>query len=312
MAEIDIGDAAMAGVRIITRQPLSVLTWGLLMAILVAVVFLLFGGGIASTIAAIVAAGAAGPSPAQIFGLIGGALGFLFLLVLGTQLLDLVFRAAAMRAELDPQAHNFAYMRFGAQEGWLLATSFVFWLVLFGANFAMGIPLGIVAIASGVGAAVSGGQGGTDVGAVVGVEALQIIGRLIIAAVTIWLWLRLSLGVVMTFQERQFRLFESWALTRGHVWRMFLTMLLVFLMILALQLVLWILGLVVFGATIAGVAGHDPKAFFSQPPAVWLGALTPLFVVVLVAIAIGVGVGNALIWGAVARMWRQLTPEADV
>ena len=310
MAEIDIGDAAMAGVRTITRQPFAVLAWGLMMAILVGLLLLIFGGGIASTISAMVTAGT--PSPAQIFGLIGGAFGFLFLLIVGVQLLDLVLRAAAIRAELEPDAHNYAYMRMGAQEGWLLAASFVFWLVLLGANIAMSIPIAIISVAASVGSIASAAQGNPDLGTMAAGAGIRLIGQLIIAAVSIWLWLRLSLGVVMTYHERQFRLFESWALTRGHVLRMFLTMLLVVLMLAAMYIVLWIIGVVTLGMTIVGVAGHDPKAFFSQPPSVWLGALTPLFVVFLVAIVISVGVGNAMIWGAVARMWRQLTPEAEV
>lgn len=310
MAEIDIGDAAMAGVRTITRQPLSVLAWGLVMAVLVAVLFLIFGGGLAATISSIIASGGK-PGPEQVLALVGGAFGFICLLVIGVQLLDLVIRAAAIRAELEPDAHRFAYMRFGSQEGWLLATSVVFWLVLFGANIAMSIPLAIVSAAAAVGTIASGAQGTPDAGMMAGAFGLRLIGQLIVAAVSIWLWLRLSLGVVMTYQERQFRLFESWSVTRGHVWRMFLAMLLVIVMLAAMYLVLWIVGLITVGVTIAGVAGHDPKAFFSQPPSVWLGALTPLFIVFLIGIVIAVGVGNAMIWGAVARMWRQLNPDAE-
>jgi len=311
VAEIDIGDAATAGWRTIRRQPFSVLVWGLLMAILVGLLFVAFGGGMASTIGAMIAAGPTGVTPAEVFSLIGGAFGFIFLLIVGVQLLDLVLRAAAIRAVLEPDAHNYAYMRVGGQEGWLLAASLVFWLVLLGANLAMNIPLGIIAIASTVGSIAASSQGSPDFGAAAGFAGIRIVGQLIIAAVSIWLWLRLSLGVVTTFHERQFRLFESWAMTRGHVLRMFLTMLLVVLMLVAIYIVFWVACLVTLGVTIAGVASHDPKAFFSQPPSVWLGALVPLFVVFLIGIVVNVGVGNALIWGAVARMWRQLNPDAE-
>jgi hypothetical protein len=314
MAEIDVGDAAMAGVRMITRQPFSVLTWGLLMAILVGLLFLVFGGGLAATISSIVTSSSAGATPtaAEIFGLIAGAFGFLFLLVVGAQLLDLVIRAAAMRAELQPEAHSFAYLRFGSQELWLLAASLVFWMVMLGANIAMSIPVAIISAVSTIGSVSAASQGAPDFGAMAGAAGVRLIGQLIILAVSIWLWLRLSLGVVMTFRDQQFRLFESWALTRGHVWRMFLTMLLVFLMLLAVSLVLWTIGLIAVGATVFSAVAPDPKAFFSRPPAEWMAALTPVFVVFLIGIVVSVGVGNALIWGAVARMWRQLNPDADV
>src|SRR5262249_24659691 len=163
---------------------------------------------------------------------------------------------------------------------------------------------------SAIGAATSGAQGVPDVGAFAGFALLRFIGQLAIAAVLIWLWLRLSLGMVMTYRERQFRLFESWTATRGHVLRMFLAVLLVWVMLSALYLVLVIIAAVTFGATVVAV-GQDPRAFFSRPPAEWLNALTPLVIVCLIGFVIAVSAGNALTWAAVARMWRQLNPEAD-
>jgi hypothetical protein len=311
MGEIDIIDAATAGLRLMARRPLSVLIWGLSMTVLVALLFALFGGGLAASIGSLVAAGGAQPTPQQILGLVFSAFGLIFLLAVGGELLALVLRAAAIRAELEPEHGAFAYMRFGDQELWLLATSFVFWLVLFGANFVMSIPLTLFTMASAIGAAASAQQGGApNFGAFAGMAGLRVFGQLIIAGVSIWLWLRLSLGVVMTFRERQFRLFESWAVTRGHVLRMFLAMLLVWVMLMALYLVLVIMAVVAFGATIVAI-GQDPRAFFSRPAAEWVNALTPLIIVCLIGLVVGVSAGNALIWGAVARMWRQLHPEAD-
>jgi hypothetical protein len=232
-------------------------------------------------------------------------------LFIGTQLLDIVFRAAAIRAELEPQASSFAYMRVGGQEAWILASSFVFGLVLFGANLLMSIPLGIITVAATIGQiASSGGAHASALGVGAGILIVRFFGQAIIAAVLIWLWLRLSLGVVMSYQERQFRLFESWTLTRGHAWRMFLTLLLVTLMLMALGLVMSIVCMVTIAISVGAVASN-PQAFFAQPPSVWLAAMTPLMVVILIWIVVGVGLGNALMWGAVARMWRQLNPEVD-
>jgi len=312
MGEIDIGDAATAGLRMIARQPIAVLCWGLLMAVYVGLLFVLFSGGVASAISTLIANGAAAPPLSLVLQLVLNAFGFLALLIVGTQLLDVVFRAAAIRAELEPQASGFAYMRLGSQEAWILAASFVFGLVLFGANFLMSIPLAIVTMAASIGelAASNGSSASQGLGMAAGVLVLRFFGQLIITAVSIWLWLRLLLGVVMSYHERQFRLFESWTLTRGHVWRMFLTMLLVTLMLIALGLVMFIVCAITFGVTL-GVVAQDPKTFFAQPPATWLAALTPLMVVILIWIVVSVGFTNALMWGAVARMWRQLTPEAD-
>lgn len=313
MGQIDISDAATAGLRMIGRQPIAVLCWGLLMAVYVGLLFVLFSGAIASSISALIANGSATPPPSLIFQLLGNAFGFFALLFIGTQLLDIVFRAAAIRAELEPQASSFAFMRVGGQEAWILATSFVFGLVLFGANLLMSIPLGIITVAASIGqiAASSGSTASqTAVGMGAGLILLRLVGQAIISAVLIWLWLRLSLGVVLSYHERQFRLFESWSLTRGHAWRMFLTMLLVTLMLMAVGIVMGIVCVITIAVTVGSVASN-PQAFFAQSPGAWMTALTPLMVVILLWIIVSVGLTNALVWGAVARMWRQLTPEAD-
>ncbi|HTX49639.1 MAG TPA: hypothetical protein VME40_09645 [Caulobacteraceae bacterium] len=309
MGQIDIGDAATAGLRMIGRQPIAVLCWGLLMAVYVGVLFVLFSGGIASAISALVANGASTPPPTLIVQLLANAFGFIALLLVGVQLLDIVFRAAAIRAELEPQASSFAYMRVGGQEAWVLAASFVFFLVLFGANLLMAIPLSIVTLAAGIGQmAASGGAPASHAAA--GLNVVSLFGQLLVNGVLIWLWLRLSLGVVMSYHERQFRLFESWTLTRGHAWRMFLALLLVTLMLIALGLVMGIVCMITVAISVGAVASN-PQAFFAQPPSAWMAAATPLMVVILIWIVVGVGLGNALMWGAVARMWRQLSPETD-
>jgi hypothetical protein len=277
------------------------------------VLFVLFSGGVASAISALVANGAASPAPSLILQLILNAFGFFALLGLGTSLLNIIFSAAAIRAELEPQAHSFAYMRVGGQEAWLLASSFVFGLVLFGANFLMSIPLSIITVAATIGqvAASNGSSGASQaMGLGGGLLLVRLVGQAIISAVYIWLWLRLSLGVVMSYHERQFRLFESWTLTRGHAWRMFLTMLLVSLMLMAVGIVMGIICVITVIVSVGAVAS-DPKTFFSQPPAAWMAAMTPLMVVILIWIVVSVGLTNALVWGAVARMWRQLSPDAD-
>ena len=40
--------------------------------------------------------------------------------------------------------------------------------------------------------------------------------------------------------------------------------------------------------------------------------MTPLLVVGLIWIVVSTSTSNALAWGAVARMWRQLHPDSDV
>src|SRR5579863_5073522 len=213
--EIDIGDAATAGLRMMGRQPFAVLCWGLVMAIYVGLLFLLFGGAAAAAISNLVATAGSTPQPEQILGLVFSLMGFFFFLFFGAELLSIVLRGAAIRAELDPGASNFAYMRLGAQEAWLLAVSFVFWLTLFGANMLMSIPVVAVTMVGAVGSIASAAQGGAaHAGAMAGLGPIEVLLRLATYAVSIWLWLRLSLGVVMSFNDRQFRLFDAWTLSR--------------------------------------------------------------------------------------------------
>ena len=55
MAQIDIADAAMAGVRLTTKKPLTVLAWGALVVAYIALLVALFGAGIVNAISAVAA-----------------------------------------------------------------------------------------------------------------------------------------------------------------------------------------------------------------------------------------------------------------
>ena len=78
---------------------------------------------------------------------------------------------------------------------------------------------------------------------------------LIAVVVLVWLGLRLSMAAPMTFVDRQFRLFESWSLTRGSAWRLLGVAVLSLLMVFVLELV--VAG-VVLGAMFAA-AGQSPR-----------------------------------------------------
>src|SRR5947207_9797593 len=120
----------------------------------------------------------------------------------------------------------------------------------------MAIQLAIVTVIMDVSSAMSAGDhAGAAAGALAGTIGIRLIGQFVISAVTIWLWLRLSMGPVMSFHQRQFRLFESWALTKGHVWRMFLVMLLVVLILFVIEVVMAIIGIASVAGTIASVPG---------------------------------------------------------
>ncbi|HEY5106937.1 MAG TPA: hypothetical protein VII73_09230 [Caulobacteraceae bacterium] len=314
MAQIDIADAAMAGLKLTVRRPLTVLVWGALVVVYFIVLFAIFGGGLASTIASLASTPGASPAPQTILALVGSLLGFFFLLFLGVMVLGAVIMAAALRAELEPGSPGLAYLRFGAEELWLIAVNFVLWVVLLVAQMVMAIPLAILTFGMVI-ANFSPHPGfvpGPFVGTVAGAVGMRLIGQFLILGVTIWLWTRLSMGPVMSFRERQFRLFESWTLTKGHAWPIFLTMVLIFVMVIALEIVVYGLGAIAVLALVAPIPGiGHPQTFFSRPPGEWVALFAPAAAVVAILFVIIIGVANAMTWTAVGRIYRQLVPQGD-
>jgi hypothetical protein len=234
---------------------------------------------------------------------------------LGLTVLGAVVMGAALRAELEPEKKSFASLRLGGQELWLIGVNFVLGVVIFVAQMVMGLPLAVITAAMAF--ATLGSTHGTGpnaiVGAMAGTVGIRIIGQLVIWAVTVWLWCRLCLGPVMSFRERQFRLFESWTITKGHAWPIFLSLLLVSLMLFALYMLVYILG----GAAVIGTAFSipgitDPQAFFSRPLGDWIGLFAPAAAFLAVLFVGVAGVANAMVWTTIARIYRQLDPSVDV
>ncbi len=314
MAQIDIADAAMAGLKLTARRPLTALIWGALFVAYLIVLMAVFGGGIAATVVHLASTAGVSPAPQTILALVGSLFGFVSLLFLGAVVIGAVVMGAALRADLEPARPSFAYLRFGAEELWLIAVNFVLWIVLLVAQMVMSIPLAILTFGM-VLANFSTHPGifpAPMAGSIAGFVGLRLIGQLVIVGVSLWLWTRLSMGPVMSFRERQFRLFESWNLTKNHAWPIFLTMVLVFVMIVALKIVVYGLGAIVVVALVAPIPGiGDPQTFFSRPPGEWIGLFAPAAAVISVALVIATGVSNAMIWTAIARIYRQLVPQGD-
>jgi hypothetical protein len=149
-------------------------------------------------------------------------------------------------------------------------------------------------------------------GAMAGAMGLNLIGQLFVTLVGVWLWLRLCMGPVMSFRERQFRLFESWALTQGQVLRMFVVFFLVFLMLLLLEIICGVILFAAAGATLFAGGAFNPQSLANLPPEGWIARLTPLLVVFGIVLTFAGGVAQALIWAPVAQMYRQLRPDDDV
>jgi hypothetical protein len=318
MARIEIGDAATAGIRLTFRKPLTVLAWGLLTCIYVAILLALFGGGLIAAIQTLARtpAGAANndANVSTVFALIGSVMGLAFFLWIGLWVINSAIMCAAIRAELEPEPEGFAYLRFGRRELWMMAVTLVFYLVVAMFQFVISIP--VLIVQSIVNVAMVGGMAANnraDLGMMGPALALSIVGQIVILGATAWLWLRLCLGPVLSFRDREFRLFESWALTRGHVGRMFLVVLVIAVMIFVFYLVLYaVLGAGAFAYILTSPELKDFNNFFKHPATDWLRLFGPLLALAFIGAVLVTGVVNATIWTSVARMYRQLTPDADV
>lgn len=299
MAEFSITEALGVGTGLIARKPLAVLAWGLAPVIVVVPLLLLFGGTLIAIIAAASRAGADQSAiAASILPEIGGLLLFLFLALMLLWVLGAVVTAAAYRAVLEPEQSAFGYLRFGSQELWLMAVNFVMGLVFFGVGLALAIPQGIVNISvmnSGMGAQLTAAA----------------VFALIRYGITIWLWLRLSMALPMTFSLRKFQLFESWALTRGHTVQLLTFSVLAVLILVAIEIVAFCIGvgggLALAGGAVAA-ARTNPQAFWANPRAV-IAALGPALVLWSLLLVIMGAASTAIFRAPFAHIYRRLAGD---
>lgn len=299
MADFSITEALGVGTGLIARKPLAVLAWGVLPVVVFVPLLLLFAGTLIGIIAAASRAGADQSAiAASIMPAIGGLFLFVLLAIVLAWVVSAMISAAAYRAVLHPEQSGFAYLRFGSQELWLMAVAFVMGLVFFGIGLALAIPQAIVNLAmlnSGVGARL----------------AAVVLFTLVREAITIWIWLRLSMALPMTFAQSKFQLFESWAMTRGHTLQLLGFGVLAIVILTTVNIVVLCVGV---GGTFALAGGAiaaaraSPEAFFASPQAV-IAALGPAIGLWAVLLVITSGVSTAIFRAPFAHIYRRLAGE---
>ena len=300
MAKLSASDAVGAGFGLIRRRPLSVLVWGLFAVVVIYGPLIPAAGVIVPAYLEMIQPSLHPETPPDMSRLMGeemrmfGALAWMWPLGLIAAAINL---GAVYRAVLEPQKRSFAYLRVGMQEVWLLALMLTEFLLVSLYMIAAGL---VVALGCVVAARFGGGAVATLVGLTLGLASV------ILAA---WLWLRLSLAAPMTFAAGKFRLFESWALTRGHAGQLMLLVLLLIAVMTGLSLVLQAIEGIPF--LLFDPFGANPeavRAWFAHPPAatVWapwvaLGALVS---------AVDVGVFRAVLSAPWAAAYKALIAEA--
>jgi hypothetical protein len=267
MARFSVADAATAGFGVIARKPLAVLAWGLAMFVATAAPMYFLLLLMRPDFALLMQMGAQ-ESNANDPALIGrfmrlqsGMMLFQLLFWMWSTAVKAVICSAVFRAVLEPQDSRFGYLRLGAREGWLTLLFLVEYVLAYIAFFVVALLAMVIVAIVGVGA------GGNSAGAMVGTGF--VVGLLVLV-LFLWLALKLSMAAPMTFADRQFRLFESWSFTKGHVGKLLGVSLLLFVFLIGIEVLFG--GLVLGG--IFALGGQmswlfEPgaiQALLSEPP----------------------------------------------
>ncbi|MBO9546676.1 hypothetical protein [Caulobacter sp.] len=247
MARFSVADAATAGFGIIGRKPLAVLGWGLAMLVATAVpmyLLLLFMRPDFAALMQIAAQRGPEYDPetfARFMRLQSGMMLFQLLSWIWSTAVNAVLCCAVFRAVLAPQDSRFGYLRLGAREGWLTLLFLVEYVLAYIGFFVVALLAAVVVAIVGVGA------GGSAESAMIGTAV--VIGLLVLV-LFVWLALKLSMAAPMTFVDKQFRLFESWSFTKGHVGQLLGVSLLLLVFLIGIEVLFC--GLIIGGVFAVG------------------------------------------------------------
>lgn len=309
MAQIDIGKVAFAGFGLVRRKPMAVVGWALFLFVVGVLPALAFVGPMMTNISEFIAMAKSDVEPSrermmEMMSTMYAAHPILWLTGLITRV---VLTGAIFRAILEPSAGRWAYMRLGKAEV-MMALVVIVLGILIGIGFGVG-----VAVVVGICAALWQTAHSAAVGAGI------ILGVGLFLAL-IWVLLRFSLAAPLSFDEKNFRLFESFRLTKGNSLRLLLVALLVWIMLMVLEVLVAAIAMAILipvvhlGAGSVALTEESIVAFFSQPVSTWLPLVLPW--------AAGIGLIGSLV-GVVfvavatapwAEAYRQLrkTPDALV
>lgn len=266
MTQISIGDAFGAGLRVIQRKPFAPLVWGLVYFVCAYLPAMLTMALVLPGFSQSLTPGAT-PDPSRMMAMMA-PMQMMNLVQFGFSIIGLaLINAAICRAVLEPENDRAFYLRLGAQELWQGLVLLVLYILLGVAMVVLMIPMIIIMVVMGVSAM---GHGSNALAMI----PVVLLFTLIALGVLLYLWLRLSMALPMSFVHRQFRLFESWSFTKGNVLRLFgLGVLLTLVVLIAEMVVFTLLAVLGFGAFAAAGGLSKIQSFASQPPSAWLPTL---------------------------------------
>jgi len=312
MGRFSVSGAATSGFGVIGREPLAVLTWGLVILLVLVLPYLgLVWAVVPDFVEFFKTAAATGPSPdadpammTRMMQLQSKMMLVNLVYWLGGTLVKAVMAAAVFRIVLEPDQKGFAFLKLGAQELWL---ALVFLVIGVLAYLACVAGMIIVAILAGL-AYLAGAASSPEAGVAACVLA-AVLGGIAAGGALIWAMLRLSMAGPMSFAERKFLLFESWTFTRGQAGSLLGMVLLLGLILVALEIVIYgVLGVGAF----AFAASLKPmfEGLAGQPPQAWIRLLWPFVAGIAVVGSLLAGPAMALVFAPWATAYRDLRPQA--
>jgi len=300
MASIDIGKAATAGIGVIARRPVAVLAWAVVLLVLGVLPVVGMMSTVVTGLIELIQADQAGvePSPDAVFSMMSGMIAMQPIVLITGLAVRAILAAAVFRAVLEPDNSRWFYLRFGAQELWVGLMIVVLWVLM----SVLSYPLAIVMMPVMMFAAMSAQDN----------PLLMILPTVVVVLAMLagfaFLAVRFSLALPMTFAQKQFRLFESWTMTRGQTWRLIGVGAVLVAIVLAIELLVALVFVAVsFG--LHGAGGFDEAAmtaFFAQDASIWLAELAPWAIGVAVLGAILGAVVTTVVTAPWAEAYRQL------
>jgi len=299
MTQISLSDTAFEGVGLIVRKPLAVLTWAAVIFVAMAIPITLLFGTLAPAFMDLMRHSMDGsqPSPEDMMKFQLRWMAANGPIMLCSLVARAVLMSAVFRAVLRPEDSRFAYLRLGKAE---LLTGLVYlciMIMMFMIMFAGMIVLVGLTVASAI----------ASKAAAVGVAVVLVVALI---GLLFWVILRLILALPMTFAEGQFRMFEAWQLSRGHVLQLFFIGLVAFATVMVIEMVVGgVIGLTAIGV----IASHTRDAggaanIFQRPPSEWLAPLAPWLVLGGAIFALFGAVIVAIMYAPLAAAYRALIP----
>lgn len=300
MAAFSASDIAFEGFRITRERPGWLLAWGGLLFAVQLVTLLVLAGLAGSAFTELQAASTgAQPDPAAMmaaYSRMAPAYSVIWPLAL---LASTVLTCAVYRAVLRPQEPSLLGMRVGGDELRVLVVS-----------IAVGLLLAVVVFVGVILAALVGGGVGAFAGEGAGVAVGLVVG-LAVLGVAVFGGVRLSFALPMTFDHKDFRVFESWRATAGMFWPLLGAYLLAFLLGMLVSLLVLIV-LVAVGAGLLLAFGQQLQGAFAtmSDPAALMQAALPVLIVYALGNAVLQAVFNTILLAPPAAAWRQMSgPE---